>query len=106
MDVKERCNILRNVRFRVASQNGIKYQPHECTFEGRCIGTCPKCEEESRYIMNELRKKYKEGQSIHIDPISLADLIKIEDATILSFDKDYPTNVFEKDDCLLGDIDF
>lgn len=106
MDVKERCNILRNVRFRVASQNGIKYQPHECTFEGRCIGTCPKCEEESRYIMNELRRKYKEGQSIHIDPTSLADLIKIEDATILSFDKDYSTNVFEKDDCLLGDIDF
>ena len=106
MDGKERCNILRAVRYRVASQNGITYKPHECTIEGKCIGTCPRCEEESKYIMNELRRMYKEGQFIHIDPISLADMIKVEDATLLSFDKDYPTNVMNIDDFLLGDIDF
>ena len=106
MDGKERCNILRTVRYRVANQNGITYNLHECTIEGKCTGTCPECEEESRYKMNELRRLYEEGQSIHIDPTSLADWTKVEDATLLSFDKDYPTNVLDKYDFLLGDIDF
>ena len=55
--------------------------------------------------MNELRKMYKEGQSINIDPISIADLIKAEDLTMLSFDKDYPVNILRKEE-LMGDIDF
>jgi hypothetical protein len=93
------------VRFKVASQNGINYQPHECTLEGECLGTCPKCEEEAEFVMNELRKMYKEGKSIHIDPISLSELMKVEDVTLLSFDKDYSSNVMEEDDGLLGDFD-
>ena len=43
--------------------------------------------------------------SIHIDPISIADLIRVEDATLLSFDKEDPTNILDKDDELLGDFD-
>lgn len=105
MNGKERCNILRAVRLKVANQNGITYQPHVCTLQGECFGTCPKCEEESEYVMNELRKMYKEGQSINIDPISIADLIKAEDLTMLSFDKDYPVNILRKEE-LMGDIEF
>ena len=105
MNGKERCNILRTVRSRIASQNGIAYEPHKCALEGECLGTCPKCEEETEQLTKELRKRYLEGQSIHIDPISIADLIRVEDATLLSFDKEDTTNILDKDDELLGDFD-
>lgn len=54
---KRRCEILRDVRKKIAKANGIKYEPVKCTHEGDCPGTCPQCEAEVKYIEQELCKK-------------------------------------------------
>lgn len=54
---KRRCEVLKDIRKKVAKANGIKYDPVECTHEGDCPGTCPRCEAEVKYIEQELSKK-------------------------------------------------
>lgn len=41
----------------------------KCTFEGECLGTCPKCEAELEYLENELIKKHESGEKINIKNI-------------------------------------
>ena len=60
------CNQLKAVRKKIAEANGIDYCPHECTFEGECIGTCPACEGEMRYIESELRRRQRLGKKIAV----------------------------------------
>ena len=38
----------------MARANDIPYEPTECKHKGDCLGTCPKCEEEVRYIEHQL----------------------------------------------------
>ena len=51
---KHRCNALKAIRLDIARANGIKYAPRECHHEGDCAGTCPRCEEEVRYLERQL----------------------------------------------------
>ena len=44
------CKTLKDIRKRIADANEIKYEPEVCKFEGDCAGTCPKCEEDVKYI--------------------------------------------------------
>lgn len=56
---KSICKYLKNIRHEVAIQNGLIYNLKECTFEGECRGTCPKCEAELQAItsyINTLEK--------------------------------------------------
>lgn len=53
---KKICNTLKAIRQKIASDNNIEYNPTECTHLGECQGTCPACEQEVRYIENELFK--------------------------------------------------
>ena len=41
----------------------------KCTFEGECLGTCPKCEAELEYLENELIKKQDAGEKIKLKNI-------------------------------------
>ncbi len=41
---KAQCELLKEIRSQIATQNGIDYATSECGFEGECKGTCPKCE--------------------------------------------------------------
>ena len=50
MTGKEKCRLLRQIRREIAESNGIPYSTEECTFEGACTGTCPRCEEEVRVL--------------------------------------------------------
>ena len=47
---KKICKTLKEIRLQVARANDIPYEPTECNHKGDCLGTCPKCEEEVRYI--------------------------------------------------------
>lgn len=71
MDGKLKCRKLSMIRFKIAWLNGIKYDDEPCHHDGDCSGTCPKCEQQAAYIMNELRKREKQGLPIKID----ADII-------------------------------
>ena len=51
---KKICQTLKDIRLQVARANDIPYEPTECKHKGDCLGTCPKCEEEVRYIEHQL----------------------------------------------------
>jgi hypothetical protein len=67
MTGKEKCEFLKEIRCKMAVANGIPYKPRECHHEGDCLGTCPLCEVESQYILEELKKKESEGKEIQAD---------------------------------------
>ena len=60
MTGKEKCKKLREIRKEIANQNNIDLQTEDCPHQGDCPGTCPKCEEEVRYLEQEIEKKKKQ----------------------------------------------
>lgn len=69
---KKKCEILKTVRCQVARKNGIPYTYTECTYQGECRGTCPKCEEELRYLTRELEKLKKSGRQVAVAGVAAA----------------------------------
>ena len=48
MTGKEKCRRLKAIRKVLADKLGVDIHQVECTFEGECRGTCPKCKQEER----------------------------------------------------------
>lgn len=48
MTGKEKCRRLKAIRKVLADHLGVDIHQVECTFEGECRGTCPKCKQEER----------------------------------------------------------
>lgn len=74
MTGKDKCNILKAVRVKIAAMNGIEYIPNECPHEGPCPGTCPACEAEAEGLLAKLFEKELDGKPINIDMASLVEL--------------------------------
>lgn len=55
---KIRCKSLKEVRYNMAAELGIKMERRECPYEGFCTGTCPACQAEEK-MLNEAIKKQK-----------------------------------------------
>jgi ADP-ribosylglycohydrolase len=72
MTGKEKCKLLKQIRKEIAESNGIVYLTSECTFEGECLGTCPKCDAEIRYLDGELAAKTARGEKITLSGLSLS----------------------------------
>ncbi len=53
---KEKCEILKAIRAYVAEKYGLEYNPTECTHQGNCPGTCPKCDAELAGLQNQLEE--------------------------------------------------
>ena len=68
---KQTCKILKEIRQQIADKNEIEYVTSECHFQGECQGTCPKCEEEVRYLENELNRRRQLGKAVAVAGISL-----------------------------------
>lgn len=47
---KQTCRILKDIRRQIAEANDIEFITSECQYQGDCLGTCPKCEAEVRYL--------------------------------------------------------
>ena len=62
---KNICKVLKDVRRKVARENDIPLEIPECTFDGECRGTCPRCEAEVRYLEQELRKRKSLGKAVN-----------------------------------------
>lgn len=58
---KDTCKTLKEIRRRIAEANGIDYSPTECSFKGECLGTCPACEQEIRFLEDKLAEKKRKG---------------------------------------------
>ena len=63
---KEKCRILKEIRQKIADENDIAYVTRECTYQGDCRGTCPKCESELRYLEKQLAARAAAGKRIAI----------------------------------------
>ncbi len=66
MTAKEKCKLLKQIRKEIAESNGIEFCPAECTDATECSGTCPKCEEEAKYLDEALIKKAGRGEAIQL----------------------------------------
>lgn len=61
---KERCKELKQLRAMMAADLGINLEQSECTFEGYCSGTCPKCRQEELRINAALLKRQVEESNL------------------------------------------
>lgn len=69
---KQICATLREVRKQIADANGIEFDVKECTYQGDCRGTCPKCEAELHYLENQLSLRRATGKAIVVTGIALS----------------------------------
>ena len=72
MKGKERCKILKDIRRQIAESNDIEFITSECKYKGDCLGTCPKCEEELRYLERELEKRQRLGKAVAIAGLAVS----------------------------------
>lgn len=54
---KEKCEILRRIRQNVAERYGLDYSSTECSHQGDCSGTCPKCDAELKDLQRQLESR-------------------------------------------------
>ena len=68
---KKTCKILKDIRRQIAEANDIEYIVEECPYKGDCLGTCPKCEAEVRYLEQQLHQRQLLGKAVMIAGISV-----------------------------------
>jgi len=68
---KQICKILKEIRKQIAEENDIELVISECTYQGDCKGTCPKCEAEVRYLERELEKRQRMGKAAVVAGLSV-----------------------------------
>ena len=67
---KNTCKILKEIRRQIAEANDIEYVVEECQYKGDCLGTCPKCEAEVRYLEQQLHQRQLLGKAVMVAGIS------------------------------------
>ena len=71
MKGKQVCSYLKSVRREVAAANGIDLEIPDCTFEGECPGTCPRCEAEVRQLEQALSQRQRLSQKVAIVGVAM-----------------------------------
>lgn len=54
---RAKCDRLKKIRKALADRLHVDLRQTECTFEGNCRGTCPKCKQEEELLNRELLKR-------------------------------------------------
>ncbi|MBR6262994.1 MAG: hypothetical protein IKR05_07235 [Prevotella sp.] len=91
MNGKEKCEMLRSIRMNIAQKYGIEYEPKECEHEECSTGTCPLCDKEAEFILEELRKRKKAGELDRIDTEILRGLEFLSKEPTDDDEEDYAT---------------
>ena len=63
---KQKCRILKDIRRKIADENEIPLVTRECGFHGECKGTCPRCEEELRYLERQIEQRAALGKRVSV----------------------------------------
>ena len=71
------CKVLKDVRQKIANENGISYHPEECHHKGECTGTCPGCEKEIRYLEEQLKNKQHSGLGLKVAGIAAGVCVSV-----------------------------
>ncbi len=69
---KHICNQLKALRHHIAEENHIPLQQRECSYQGPCRGTCPRCEAEIQYLERALAHRLKLGKAATVAGLSLS----------------------------------
>ncbi len=72
---KHTCRILKEIRRQIAEANDIEFVTTECRYKGDCLGTCPKCEAEVRYLEQQLRQRSLMGRTVALAGISAGMIV-------------------------------
>ena len=70
---KEKCELLKRIRSKIALDNNISYVPTDCPNTKCIIGTCPMCDDELKWITEQLKAKSIRGERVVLDT---SDLLK------------------------------
>ena len=84
---KKTCETLKSIRKQIADANDIPYEPVVCTHKGDCMGTCPACESEMRYIENQLNIRKMAGKAVKI--VGLATVMTLTACNSISTTDSY-----------------
>ena len=84
---KSTCETLKSIRKQIADANEIPYDPVVCTHKGDCMGTCPACESEMRYIENQLNIRKMAGKAVKI--VGLATVMTLTACNSISTTDSY-----------------
>ena len=68
---KAKCKILKQIRQKIADENDIPYVTRECTYQGDCSGTCPRCEAELKALENQLLLRQKLGKAVTVTALCM-----------------------------------
>ncbi len=100
---KHKCETLKAIRKKIADANEIPYEPRVCTHQGDCMGTCPACESEIRYIENQLNIRKMAGKAVKI--VGLATMMTMASCNSISTtDRFNPNMEVDAGDEMEGEI--
>ena len=109
MNGKDKCSYLKAIRREIAAANGIDLEIPECTFDGECSGTCPRCEGEVRQLEKAIAQRRKLSQKVAIlgvaAGLSLAGMSPAVAQTEVSCDSTQLETSSKSDRVLLGDAE-
>ena len=92
---KQTCKILKEIRRQIAEANGIELATSECRYKGDCLGTCPKCESEVRYLEQQLRARSLAGKAVALAGISAASIAMLMPMTSEAQNVQEPQNILK-----------
>ena len=92
---KQTCKILKEIRRQIAEANGIEFVTSECRYKGDCLGTCPKCESEVRYLEQQLRARSLAGKAVALAGISAASIAMLMPMTSEAQNVQEPQNILK-----------
>ncbi len=103
MKGKEKCKALKEIRRQIAEKNDIPFAVSQCTHQGDCKGTCPKCESELRYLERELAIRQGLGKAVAIAGISIGACATFTACSPMDTITDFIENIGR--DELAGDVE-
>lgn len=71
MTHREKCKELKEMRRQMADKIGVDLHQRECTYEGECSGTCPKCAQEEKTLNKFLLKSAVALASVAVSATAL-----------------------------------
>lgn len=69
---KQVCSHLKEIRRQIAKDNDIALDIPECTYQGECSGTCPRCEMELQILEKELTRRSLLGKAAMIAGVTVS----------------------------------
>lgn len=100
---KNKCKILKEIRQKIADENEIPYVTRECTYQGECSGTCPKCEAELRYLEQQLERRQKLGKTVTVAALAATLMVGATACPLIPEPETMKTPT-ETEEVLMGEV--